>query len=94
MRSWLAALGIVAVLWANLPSWAADERAAPPKNADRILIVKSTRTLTLLNHGQVLKSYEVALGGDPVGAAIRACWIECSLTSRSAVQWARRRTRK
>lgn len=44
-------------------SWAADKGTAA--KADRILIVKSTRTLTLLNHGQVLKTYQVALGGDP-----------------------------
>jgi hypothetical protein len=44
MRS-LLAVGIVAVLCASVPSWAGDERAT-----DHILIVKSTRTLSLLNH--------------------------------------------
>jgi hypothetical protein len=39
------------------------------RRADRIVIVKSTRTLTLLNRGQVLKTYKVALGGDPTGFA-------------------------
>jgi hypothetical protein len=38
--------------------------ATPPKKADRIVIVKSAPTLTLMS-GQVLKSYKVALGGDP-----------------------------
>lgn len=33
-----------------------------------MVIVKSTRTLTLLRQGQVLKTYKVALGGQPVGA--------------------------
>jgi murein L,D-transpeptidase YafK len=66
MRS-LLAVGIVAVLCASVLSWAGDERAA-----DHILIVKSTRTLTLLNHGQVLKTYQVALGGDPVGPKVKA----------------------
>lgn len=46
-------------------SWAADKDTGA--KADRIVIVKSTRTLTLFNHGQVLKTYQVALGGDPVG---------------------------
>ena len=40
-------------------SWARDNRAA---QADRIVIVKSTHTLMLLKHGQVLKTYKVALG--------------------------------
>jgi murein L,D-transpeptidase YafK len=35
--------------------------------ADRIVIVKSARTLTLLRQGQVLKTYKVALGQEPVG---------------------------
>lgn len=35
--------------------------------ADRILIVKSERKLTLLRNGKPLKTYLVALGGEPVG---------------------------
>jgi murein L,D-transpeptidase YafK len=38
------------------------------QKADRIIIVKSQRTLTLMNRGQALKAYKVALGGNPVGA--------------------------
>jgi murein L,D-transpeptidase YafK len=41
--------------------------AARNIQADRILIVKSTRTMTLLQGNKVLKSYKVALGGVPVG---------------------------
>lgn len=52
----------------------ASSDAANPRDqkADRIVIVKSTRTLTLLNHDQVLKTYKVALGGDPVGPKVKA----------------------
>ncbi len=35
--------------------------------ADRVVIVKSARTLTLLRQGQVLKTYKVALGREPEG---------------------------
>jgi murein L,D-transpeptidase YafK len=35
--------------------------------ADRIVIMKSARTLTLLRQGQVLKTYKVALGQEPLG---------------------------
>ena len=35
--------------------------------ADRILVVKSERKLTLLRDGRPLKTYLVALGGEPVG---------------------------
>lgn len=38
------------------------------QKADAVLVVKSTRTLTLLAHGKVIRSYKVALGGTPVGA--------------------------
>ena len=53
-------------------SWGAAQTSPNPKNADRIVIVKGARTLTLLNHGQVLKTYKVALGGDPVGPKVKA----------------------
>lgn len=35
--------------------------------ADRILIEKSKRTMTLLSDGKVLKTYKIALGGNPNG---------------------------
>ena len=57
MRVWLAVLGMAVVLGA----------ATPPKKADRIVIVKSAQTLTLMSGGQVLKSYKVA--GCPILAA-------------------------
>src|SRR5215472_7333838 len=37
------------------------------QEADKILIGKSARTMTLLSGGKVLKTYKVALGGVPVG---------------------------
>lgn len=36
--------------------------------ADRIVIVKSKRTLTLLHGSKILKTYKVALGPSPLGA--------------------------
>jgi len=41
------------------------------KKADRVVVVKSSRTLRLLKDGQVLKEYKVALGTQPVGAKTR-----------------------
>ncbi len=41
--------------------------AASPVQADKIVILKSARTLTLLSGGKVLKTYKVALGAVPVG---------------------------
>ena len=35
--------------------------------ADKIVIIKSTRTMTLLNQDKVLKTYKIALGTVPVG---------------------------
>jgi murein L,D-transpeptidase YafK len=36
-------------------------------HADKVLVLKKDRTLALLDHGNVLKKYKVALGGEPVG---------------------------
>jgi len=36
-------------------------------SVDRILIEKSARRLMLISHGEVLKTYKIALGGNPIG---------------------------
>jgi murein L,D-transpeptidase YafK len=41
--------------------------AATTAQADKIVIVKSVRTMTLLSRSKVLKTYKVALGGVPAG---------------------------
>jgi murein L,D-transpeptidase YafK len=43
----------------------------PPKQVDRILIEKSKRTMSLMSGSEVLKTYKVALGGQPIGAKDR-----------------------
>lgn len=43
----------------------------PGLHADRVIVLKKDRILQLLDHGKVIKSYKVALGGDPVGAKAR-----------------------
>ena len=62
---------LTAVLLALLGSlgWA---QASPIRlHADRVVVLKKERTLQLLNEGKVLKTYKVALGGDPVGPKTR-----------------------
>lgn len=39
--------------------------------ADRVIVMKKERTLTLMSRGKVLKTYKVALGGDPIGPKAR-----------------------
>ena len=50
---------------------ATDAATESPKQADRIVIEKSKHTMTLMSGGTVLKTYKVALGGQPVGAKQR-----------------------
>jgi len=45
--------------------------AAHPLKADRIVVEKAARRLTLLDHGRAVKSYRVCLGTNPVGAKQR-----------------------
>jgi hypothetical protein len=40
-------------------------KAQEAKTEDLIVIVKSARTMTLRRHGEILKMYKVALGGQP-----------------------------
>jgi len=53
-----------------LPAVAADRLPSSPR-ADRVLVVKSQRKLILLSRGQTIKTYKIALGGDPIGAKTR-----------------------
>ena len=52
-----------------LTLWA--QGADTPVRADQVLVGKQQRTVQLLNHGRVLKSYKVALGQDPIGPKMR-----------------------
>jgi murein L,D-transpeptidase YafK len=52
-------------------SLAGGQSFAPSARADRVIVIKKERTLTLMNHGKTLKTYKVALGGDPIGAKAR-----------------------
>jgi murein L,D-transpeptidase YafK len=44
------------------------QTAAKALHADKVVVLKKERTLQLLSQGKVIKTYKVALGGDPVGA--------------------------
>ena len=47
------------------------QAAKPALHADRVLVLKKEHTLQLLSQGKVIKTYGVALGGDPVGPKTR-----------------------
>jgi len=47
--------------------WAASATLANSTKADRVLVEKKIRTLTLLSHGKAFKTYKVALGQSPEG---------------------------
>ena len=47
------------------------QTALTPLHANRVVVLKSERTLQLVNHGRVIKTYKVALGGDPIGPKTR-----------------------
>ncbi|MBL6750871.1 MAG: L,D-transpeptidase family protein [Nevskia sp.] len=57
-----ASIVIAALAWADLPR----TPLPPGVHADRIVIDKSTRHMSVYSHGALLRSYRVALGrGDP-----------------------------
>jgi len=58
------------VVWALCGSTFA-QTTAKPLHADRVVVLKKERTLQLLSQGKVVKTYQVALGGDPVGPKTR-----------------------
>lgn len=52
-----------AFAFANWPETALPEGT----RADRVVVYKSERKMDLLSNGQVLRTYSIALGGQPVG---------------------------
>ena len=50
-------------------SWA--QAAEPVLHADHVVVLKKERTLQLLSRGKVIKTYKVALGGNPIGSKTR-----------------------
>ena len=53
--------------WLGLLAGLPCASATNTTQADKIVIVKSARTMTLLNGDKILKTYKVALGTVPVG---------------------------
>ena len=47
------------------------QTAVAPLHADRVIVLKKERILRLESHGREIKTYKVALGGDPIGAKTR-----------------------
>jgi murein L,D-transpeptidase YafK len=71
---WLATalrLLLFALIAALLSLTASGQPLPASAVADRVLVLKSRRTLYLLKDGRVLKRYHVSLGGHPVGAKMR-----------------------
>jgi murein L,D-transpeptidase YafK len=68
MRIWI----LTGVLICLLCGLALGQTAAKPAlHADGVVVLKKERTLELLNQGKVIKTYKVALGGDPIGPKAR-----------------------
>jgi murein L,D-transpeptidase YafK len=61
-------VAIFMVVVAVLVTWMyAGDGAASIRGVDKVLVIKSQHRLMLLKDGEVLKSYEIALGKEPVG---------------------------
>lgn len=57
----------VAELQASVAALEKENFALRTEPADKVLIEKKARRLTLLSKGEAIKTYTIALGGDPVG---------------------------
>jgi murein L,D-transpeptidase YafK len=68
MRTGVFTVLAVSLLSVSMPAQSATQIAP---HADRVVVLKQERTLELLSQGKVIKSYKVALGGNPVGPKTR-----------------------
>jgi murein L,D-transpeptidase YafK len=60
--------GLAVLLWCG---FVLAQTTPKPLHADRVIVLKKERTLQLLSQGKVIKTYNVSLGGDPMGAKTR-----------------------
>jgi murein L,D-transpeptidase YafK len=65
--------GVFTALAASLLVAAVTAQAVPQAvlHADHVVVLKKERTLELRSQGKIIKTYKVALGGDPVGPKTR-----------------------
>ena len=68
----LAVLALFAFAVLSLQALSTNDPPLPASAmADKVVVLKSQRTLLLMKGDEVLKRYIVSLGGDPVGPKIR-----------------------
>lgn len=67
----LAVLAFVVVGMALLIRFWPHEPLAENVTADRIVVTKSERTLSLMEGDTILRAYPIVLGGDPVGHKVQ-----------------------
>ena len=68
----LAVLGPFTLAACSVQALSVNDRTLPASAvADKVVVLKSYRQLLLMRGGEVLKTYIVSLGGDPVGPKIR-----------------------
>ncbi len=60
--------GLIILNLAMMVSLSADSVLPANSRADRVIVIKSQRVLTLMQQGKTLKSYKIALGGTPASA--------------------------
>lgn len=70
LRFPIRVLAVAVCLYVPARLLAADKLPTNAK-ADRVLVLKKERKLLLLANGQTLKTYSIALGGDPIGPKTR-----------------------
>lgn len=58
---------MVMVLLLGAVSLAGTAASTRGVDADHVLIIKKERTLKLIRDGKMIKTYKIALGGDPIG---------------------------
>ncbi len=70
-RNWLKIVAVVFLLLIlGVTAYNLYPEPRLPKNAvvDKLVVYKSKRTLSVYAQGKLLKSYQISLGGEPIGA--------------------------
>jgi murein L,D-transpeptidase YafK len=67
-KIWLTVFTLMAAVSIFVFAYYNRNRVPASVTADRVLVEKAERKLSILHHGKILKSYRIALGQNPTGA--------------------------
>ena len=67
MKKWTIRTIIILILTGALYYFFPEDKLPTDKKIDRLVVIKSKRTMAVYSGGQIIKTYKISLGRNPIG---------------------------